>query len=245
MKRVLAIVLATILCVVCFAGCNGGKTLKIGVTEYKPMNYMENNEWTGFDTEFAQKAAKDLGYKDAEFIIIEWDNKFFELESGAIDCIWNGMTITDEAKANADVSDPYVLNSQVLVMNAAAKESYSRDKLATLKIAVENGGAAADLLESMNVPYTGFSTQSDALIEVKSGSSEACVIDITMANNMLKPDGSYAQLTVVDSLSEEEYGIAFKKGSDLTAKMNELIKKYKADGTLEELAKKYDLTIAK
>lgn len=246
MKRILALVLATLLCVGCLAGCGGSKTLKVGMTVYKPMNYKDDNgEWTGFDTEFAQKAAAKLGYDAVEFIPIEWDNKFFELNSGAIDCIWNGMTITKEVEQNADVTDAYVENAQVVVMNAAAKADYSRDKLASYTIAVESGGAAADVLEDMNVPFTAVTAQTDALLEVNSGSSQACVIDLTMATNMLTEAGGYASLTVVDSLSEEKYGIAFKKDSDLTAKMNEIIAEYKADGTLKELGEKYGLTIAK
>ena len=248
MKRILALTLAVVLCfgLLAFGGCAKKNVLKVGMTDYAPMNFKDDNgEWTGFDTEFAQKAAKELGYDDVEFIIINWDNKFFELESGAIDCIWNGMTITDEALNNASVSDPYAKNAQVVVMNKADAATYTRDGLKDLTIAVENGGAAADLLESMEITgYTPKTAQTDALMEVKTGASKACLIDVTMANNMLTADGSYADLVVVDSLSEEEYGIAFKKGSDLTAKMNDIIMNYKADGTLEALGKKYDVAIA-
>lgn len=245
LKTVLSALLILCLMTACLAGCGQSKTLKVGMTVYKPMNYKaDDGSWTGFDTEFAQKAAKALGYDDVEFIEIEWSQKFFELESGAIDCIWNGMTITDEAKLNADVTDAYVYNSQVVVMNAAAKDTYTQEGLKDLKIAVEAGGAAADLLTDMGVPFTPFTTQTDALLEVSSGSSDACLIDVTMANNMLTPGSSYAALTVVDSLSEEEYGIAFKKGSELTGKMNELIAQYKTDGTFAALGEKYGLTIA-
>ena len=163
MKRILALMVAALLCVGCLAGCGGSKTLKVGITVYKPMNYQDDNgEWTGFDTEFAQKAAKELGYDDVEFRVIEWDNKIFELESGAIDCAWNGMTITDAVKNSADVTDPYARNAQVVVMSAAAKDTYTRDGLADLKIAVESGSAAADLLDDMEVPYTAFAAQTDA-----------------------------------------------------------------------------------
>ena len=245
MKRILAVLLAVIMCAAAFAGCGEKKVLKVGVTVYEPMNYKdEAGNWTGFDTEFAEKAAADMGYDSVEFIVIEWDNKFFELESGAIDCIWNGMTITDEAKANADVSAPYVYNSQVVVMAAANKDSYNADNLAALTFAVEAGGAAADILDEKEITYTAVSDQAAALLEVNSGSSQACIIDITMANSMLGEGTNYSALTVVDSLSEEEYGIAVKKGSELKAKLDDLIAKYKTDGTFEALAKKYDLTIA-
>lgn len=247
MKRMLALVMAVVLCfgMMAFAGCGKKNVLKVGMTEYDPMNYKDDKgEWTGFDTEFAQKAAKDLGYDDVEFIIIDWDNKLNELESGAIDCIWNGMTITDKIKAGADVTDPYAKNAQVVVVNKDLKATYTADTLKTLKIAVENGGAAAGILEEMNISFTPVKTQIDALTEVKSGASQACLIDITMANNMLVEGGNYANLVVAEELAEEEYGIAFKKGSELTAKMNEIIKNYKADGTLEAFGKKYDVAIA-
>jgi len=172
MKRMLALVMAVVLCfgMMAFAGCGKKNVLKVGMTEYDPMNYKDDKgEWTGFDTEFAQKAAKDLGYDDVEFIIIDWDNKLNELESGAIDCIWNGMTITDKIKAGADVTDPYAKNAQVVVVNKDLKATYTADTLKTLKIAVENGGAAAGILEEMNISFTPVKTQIDALTEVKSG----------------------------------------------------------------------------
>ncbi len=247
MKRMLALVLAVVLCfgMMAFTGCGKKNVLKVGMTEYAPMNYKDDKgEWTGFDTEFAEKAAKDLGYDDVEFIIIDWDNKLNELASGAIDCIWNGMTITDDIKVGADVTDPYAKNAQVVVVNKDLKATYTADTLKTLNIAVENGGAAAGILDEMNIAYTPVKTQIDALTEVKSGASEACLIDITMANNMLVADGNYANLVVAEELAEEEYGIAFKKGSELTAKMNEIIKTYKTDGTLAQLSKKYDVAIA-
>ncbi|MBE6757871.1 MAG: transporter substrate-binding domain-containing protein [Ruminococcaceae bacterium] len=247
MKRIMALVMVVVLCfgMVAFAGCGKKNLLKVGMTEYEPMNFKDDKgEWTGFDTEFAQKAAKELGYDGVEFTIINWDNKLNELESGAIDCIWNGMTITDQIKAGADVTDAYAKNAQVVVVNKALKESYTPDLLKTLTVAVENGGAAAGILDEMQIKYTPVATQIDALTEVKSGASQACLIDITMANNMLTDDGNYADLTVAEELAEEEYGIAFKKGSELTAKMNEIIKKFKADGTLDAFGKKYDVAIA-
>jgi polar amino acid transport system substrate-binding protein len=230
--------------VVALGGCGKKDVLKVGITEYEPMNFKDaDGNWTGFDTEFALAAAKELGYKDVEFVIINWDNKINELESGAIDCIWNGMTITDEIEARADVTKPYAKNAQVVVVAKELKETYTADMLKTLKIAVENGGAAADLLGEMEITYTPVTTQIDALNEVLSGASQACLIDLTMANNMLG-EGSYANLVVAEELAEEEYGIAFKKDSELTAKMNDVIAKFKEDGTLKKLGEKYDVVIA-
>ena len=224
---------------------NKGK-LVVGMTKYEPMNYLdENNEWTGFDTEFAQAVAKELGL-EVEFIEIDWDNKFFELSARQIDCVWNGMTITDEAKLNSSVSDAYVKNAQVVVMKSDKLADYKdADSIKDLAFAVESGSAGQKELDALGITgYTAVSTQADALLEVSSGAADACVIDITMANAMTGEGTSYANLGYELELSTEEYGIAFRKGSDMTAKVNGIIADMKADGTLKALAEKYELTLA-
>ena len=219
----------------------------IGITVYEPMNYEdENGDWTGFDTEFAQAVCEKLGVKP-EFVVIDWDNKFLELEANSIDCIWNGMTITDEVKLNADVSKAYVKNAQVVVMSAdKAKDIKSVDDLMGLSFAAEAGSAGEKAIQEngLDENYVECAAQTDALLEVKSGSADACVIDITMANSMTGEGTSYAELASAIELTTEEYGIAFRKGSDLTEKVNSIMDELKADGTLEELAKKYNLTLA-
>ncbi len=225
---------------------NKGKLI-VGMTDYAPMNYKEkgSNEWTGFDTEFAQAVAKELGV-EVEFIEIEWDNKFSELDSKAIDCIWNGMTITDEVNLNTSVSKAYVVNAQVVVMAKDKLDSFKdAESLKELKIAVEAGSAGekeAKAIEGAEV--IAVKTQADALLEVKSGSVDACIIDITMANAMTGEGTSYADLGYELKLSTEEYGISFRKGSDMTETVNELMAKLKEDGTLPKLAEKYELTLA-
>ncbi len=221
-------------------------TLIVGITDYEPMDYKdENGEWTGFDAEFARAVAAKLGV-EAQFIEIEWDNKFFELESGAIDCIWNGMTISTEATANASVSDPYVVNAQVVVMNTDKLADYpDSGALNGLQFAVESGSAGAEALDGLGITgYTGVLTQGDALMEVASGSADACVIDITMANAMTGEGTSYATLGYSLSLTSEEYGVAFRKNSDMTEKVNQLMQELRQDGTLGALAEKYQLTLA-
>ena len=211
------------------------------------MDYLdENGEWTGFDAEFARAVAAELGV-EAEFIEIDWDNKFFELESGAIDCVWNGMTITDEALKNASVSDPYVENAQVVVMDKSKLADFpDAASMVDLTFAAEASSAGemaiADVIGAANC--TAVLTQADALLEVASGSADACVIDITMANAMTGEGTSYADLAYEVSLTSEEYGVAFRKDSDLTAAFNDFMAKIKADGTLDALAQKYNLTLA-
>ena len=227
------------------AGKDAGK-LVVGITEYEPMDYLDDNgEWTGFDAEFARAVAAELGV-EAEFIVIDWDNKFFELESGAIDCGWNGMTITQEALANASVSDPYVINAQVVVMDKSKLADYTdAASLTDLVFAAEAGSAGEAAIKDAGIANcTSVLTQADALLEVASGSADACVIDITMANAMTGEGTSYAELGYSIQLTSEEYGIAFRKDSDLTAKVNELMAAMKADGTLPGLAVKYNLSLA-
>ena len=169
-----------------------------------------------------------------------------ELETKQVDAIWNGMTITEEAELNSNVSDPYVINAQVVVMNAAVVDNYeAASNLAGLNIAVESGSAGESCaMEIDGANVVPLQNQEAALMEVAAGTSDACVIDITMANAMTGAGTSYADLTYKLSLSEELYGVSFRKESDLTAAFNDFMAELKADGTLDALAAKYNLTLA-
>ena len=262
MKKIIALFLSLVM-VFAFAACGNEKAVEnaasdldyiksngkliIGITDYAPMNYKdEAGKWTGFDTEFAELVCEKLGVTP-EFVEIDWDNKFIALESKSIDCIWNGMTISDEVKANTNCSDAYVKNAQVVVM-AKDKAAEYKDVAAMkdLKFAVEAGSAGATAAADngfANVIEAG--TQTDAVLEVASGSCDACIIDITMAKAMVEKEGSsYSDLAVANELTSEEYGIGCRKGSDLTAEINKLMAELKADGTLVDLAAKYELTLA-
>lgn len=222
-------------------------TLVVGVTSYEPMDYQDaSGNWTGFDAEFAQAVAQKLGV-EAQFIEIDWDNKFFELDSKAIDCIWNGMTITEEVKRNTSVSDPYVKNAQVVVMPKDTAAGYDAvELLQGLNFAVEAGSAGeAAVKELTGVTCTSVQSQASALMETAAVTADACVIDITMANAMTGPGTGYENLVIAMELSSEEYGIGFRKDSDLTAKVNGIMKDLMADGTLDALAAKYSLTLVK
>ena len=219
----------------------------VGITDYAPMDYKdENGNWTGFDAEFAQMVCEELGVECEFFVLADWGKKFYELETKNIDVIWNGMTITDEVKLNTNCSDPYVINAQVLVMKADVVGNYTdTESLKGLSFAVENGSAGQSALDALEITnYVALQDQAAALMEVAAGTSDACVIDITMANAMTGEGTSYANLAAGISLTSEEYGIGFRKDSDITAKVNELMAKWKADGTLQALADKYSLTLA-
>ncbi len=221
--------------------------LVVGITEYKPMNYKDaEGSWTGFDTEFAQAVAEKLGV-EVEFVEINWNNKFNELNTKNIDAIWNGMTITDEVKEATDVSEAYAENAQVVVMKSSNLDKYQdAASLKDLSIAVEGGSAGEKAAQAAGLTNLVVSdTQALALTEVASGSADACIIDLTMANSMTGEGSGNPTLGFSIKLEAEEYGVAFRKGSDLTAKFNEIKKELIADGTLDKLAEKYEITIIK
>ena len=262
MKKFLALILAGIMCMgATSCGKKEGagedaaqsdlayvtekRTLVVGVTEYEPMDYRdENDQWTGFDAEFAQEVAKLLGV-DVEFVEIDWDNKFLELDSKSIDCIWNGMTITDEVKLNTNCSIPYAKNEQVVVMKKDSVDKYTdSESMKDIKFAVESGSAAEAAAEELGFNVVAVKAQSDALMEVQSGSTDACIIDVTMADSMTGEGTSYADLAKGLSLTKEEYGIGFRKGSDLKDAVDGYIKTLKENGKLGELSEKYSVSLA-
>ena len=258
MKKLFAMILVLALLLPCLAACGQSNAsdldyikdkgkLVVGITDYAPMDFKdENGNWTGFDAEFAQLVCKELGVECEFFVLADWGKKFYELETKNIDAVWNGMTITEEALLNASVSDPYVINAQVVVMKADIIGNYpDADSLKDLRIAVENGSAGQDAAMAIGATdIVAVQDQATALMEVAAGTADACVIDITMANAMTGEGTSYADLAAGISLTSEEYGIAFRKDSDLAAKVNEIMAKLIADGTLQALADKYSLTLA-
>lgn len=215
-------------------------TLVVGMTDFAPMDYKdENGEWIGFDADMAKAFAESLGV-DVEFLEINWDNKLMELDTKGIDVIWNGMTINDEVEAGASVSEPYCRNGQVVVVPAAKAEDYQTvESLSGLNFAVENGSAGAAQLDALGLSYVAKTTQADALLEVASGASDACVIDLLMAGAMIGEGTSYPDLTYTVQLNDEEYGVAFRKGSDLVDAFNEFWSAAYADGTVMETATTY------
>ena len=259
MKKIISLALVILLVATLFAGCGAKETsdlkaiekkdkIVVGITDYAPMDYKdENGNWTGFDAEFAQLFAAELGVECEFFVIADWGKKFMELETKQIDAVWNGMTITEEAQLNASVSNPYVVNAQVLVMKADVVGNYADPaSIVDLAVAVENGSAGQDAATEAGVKNIILvQDQAAALMEVAAGTSDACVIDITMANAMTGEGSDYANLTYTLSLTSEEYGVSFRKGSDVTAKFNDFMAKLMADGTLDALAAKYNLTLAK
>ena len=197
-------------------------TLIVGITEFEPMDYTDQSgEWIGFDADLAKAFAESLGVK-AEFQVINWDNKISELEGKTIDVVWNGMTLTDDVKAAMECSNPYFNNAQVVIVPAAKAADYqSVDSVKSLNFAVEDGSAGKEQVEALGASFTPVLDQATALLEVSSGTADAAVIDYLMAAATVGEGTSYADLTYTVELNSEEYGVGFRKESDLAAALND------------------------
>ena len=220
-------------------------TLVVGITEFEPMDYQdENGEWIGFDADMAKAFAESLGV-DAEFIVIDWDNKVMELNGKTIDCVWNGMTLTDEVTSSMECSNAYCNNAQVVIVPSDVADQYQdTDSLSDLSFAVEAGSAGEEQVKALGLDYTQVTAQADALMEVSAGTSDAAVIDSLMAAAMVGEGTGYADLTYTIGLNSEEYGVGFRKGSDLAAALNEFFQTSYADGSMEACAKTYGVQAA-
>ena len=227
----------------------GKGTLVVGITYFAPMDYKEegSDEWIGFDADIAKAFAESLGV-DVEFQEITWDYKVEELNSRAIDCVWNGMTLTDDVLAAMGTSNPYCTNYQTLVYPAdRAAEFEGLTSLEGLNIAVESGSAGEDAAEALGATTVPVQAQSNALMEVSAGTSDAAVIDVLMAAEMTGEGTSYSDLVYSLNLNEaqdlpsEEYGVGFRQGSDLVDAFNTFWAEKVADGTVSDTATTYGL----
>ena len=270
MKKILALILAALLLTGMLAGCapatddgqispngdaaesdadyimNNGKMI-IGMTLFAPMNYYDNatNELIGFETEFAKAVCEKIGV-EAEFIEINWDSKEIELNAKNIDCIWNGMTITEERKANMEISDPYMKNRQVMVVKKENLEKYTEGVIGAAVVA-EAGSAGEELATGdeffKDAAFTPVDSMAKALMDVAAGTSDIAIVDYVTSIGSIGAGTDFEDLVAVEEreFSPEEYGIAFRKGSDMATIVNNTIDELIADGTLEAIAAKYKL----
>ena len=220
-------------------------SLIVGITEFEPMDYQnEAGEWIGFDADLARAFADSLGV-EAVFQVIEWDNKVMELDGKTIDVVWNGMTLTDEVLSAMECSNAYCNNAQVVILPADSAEDYpDAASMSELNFAVESGSAGEAMAIENGFSYTPVVDQATAVLEVSSGTCQAAIIDSLMAAAMVGEGTSYADLTYTISLNSEEYGVGFRKGSDLAAALNEFFVDYYAAGTMQDLAETYGVSAA-
>lgn len=258
MKKVLCLVMAMLMLTACLAAC--GKTddaktdmeyvkekgtLIVGITDFAPMDYKdENGNWIGFDADLAKAFAAKLGV-EVKFQVIEWDSKAFELDGKAIDVVWNGMTITDKVKAAMDCSNPYCNNQQIVIVKKDVADQYqTKESVKNLKFAVEESSAGQEQVEALGAQFTPVGDQATALAEVKAGTADAAVIDSLMAGAMVGEGTGFADLMYTVGLNDEQYGVGFRKGSDLVAELNQFFKDYYASGEMMKLAQKYGVQAA-
>lgn len=215
-------------------------TLIVGITDFAPMDYKDDNgNWIGFDADMATKVAQSLGV-EVQFVEIDWDNKILELENKSIDVVWNGMTLTSEVTNAMECTNAYLNNAQVVVVSKdKADQCKTLDDVSGFSFAVESGSAGEQAAIDNGFEYTSLTSQADAVMEVAAGTSDACIIDLLMAGAMVGEGTSYENLTYTVELTTEEYGIGCRKGSDLAAYINEQLKTYYADGSMETVAKQY------
>ena len=247
MKKIAALAMAMLMVTCLFAGCAKKEaanddlsyvkdkgTLVIGITEYAPMNYYDDSgKLIGFDTEFAEAVCEKLGVAP-EFTVIDW----------------NGFTIREDLKESIDFSNAYCKNMQVAVIKAENSGKYTDlASLAKANIVAEAGSsgesAVADCEELKECNYVGVSKMADALLEVKAGTADAAVVDYVMAKAMVGEGTDYSDLQIVDGieLAYEEYGIGFRKGSNLVESVNKAMDEMIADGSLKAIADKYGLAL--
>ena len=240
-----------------FAYVQGNGKLVVGMTLFAPMNYYEGEEFVGFDTDLATAVCEKLGL-EVEFIEINWDSKEIELNSKNIDCIWNGMCITEERKQNMEITKPYLNNTQAMVMKADAAEAILADVSGKVIVA-EAGSTGEGKLqgtiaddETVKVSakdyfasstYVAVDSMAKALMEVKAGTADVALVDSVCALGMVGEGTDYGDLIVNldNEFGQQQYGIACRKGSDIPAKIDEAIEALRQDGTLETIAAKYGL----
>ncbi len=231
----------------------------VGITMFAPMNYEdEKGELIGFDTELTKAVCEKLGVKP-NFIEINWDSKEIELNSKNIDCIWNGMCITEERKQNMSMTTPYLYNTQAIVVKKD-REAEIMKNVSGLNVVAEQGSTGEGKLDGSipddetvevspseffaGVNYTPVDSMAKALMEVKSGTADLALVDSVCALAMVGEGTDYADMVVNldNNFGQQEYGIAFRKGSDATEKINEAINELYDEGKVEEIAKKYGLS---
>lgn len=275
MKKLTAFILSALMAVTALTGCGGQSSsseaskdnpssqsatgdwsyiadkgdLVIGITYFEPMNYKdENGELTGFETEFAQSVCEKLGVK-ANFQKIDWDSKEVELNAKTIDCIWNGLTITDERQENMGISTPYMENKQVMVTKAENADKFTTaEAVKGATVVAEKKSAGEDVAKGdeffKEANYVSVDSQAKALLEVKSGTADIAIIDYVMSIGTISDGTDYADLKVVEGkdFAKEQYGIAVRKGdAETLQKINDAVQAVADDGKLEEIAKKYNL----
>ncbi len=209
---------------------------------FKPMGYTdENDKIVGFDIDLAEEVCKRMGIK-LETYSVNWDTKEQDLNAGTIDCIWNGLSVSDERKKQMLMSEPYMNNKMVFMVS---KDSgiKSMDDLKGKKVAVQNGSTAQDILKgsdiAKDITMTELATNVEAMQQLDLKMVDAVFLDSVVADYEITSTGKSFEV-LADGLSEEQYAIGFKLGAnELCKKIEDTLKEMKKDGKIEEISKKW------
>ena len=255
MKKLIALMMAALM-LFAVAGCaqqtqkeaadnqTGQQTQKKEVlvmgtnAEFPPFEYKENNEIVGFDIEIAKIIAEELGM-ELKIEDMVFDGLLPALQSGKVDFVIAGMTVDEERKKNVDFSESYFNASQVVIVKKEGSAVKSKDDLSGKKVGVQIGTTGdAYLTENHpDVEVVRFQKGADAIMELKNGKCDAVVIDANPAKVFVEKNSDLTLLE--EQLTEEEYAIAVKKGSELKAQIDEILQKIKSDGRYDEIYAKY------
>ncbi len=209
---------------------------------FKPMGYTdENDKIVGFDIDLAEEVCKRMGVK-LETYNVNWDTKEQDLNAGTIDCIWNGLSVSDERKKQMLMSEPYMNNSMVFMVNKDSGVK-SKDDLKGKKIAVQNGSTAQEILKDSDIgkesTMTELATNVEAIQQLDLKMVDAVFLDSVVANYEITSTGKDYEV-LADGLSEEQYAVGFKLGAnELCKKVEDTLKEMKKDGKIEEISKKW------
>ena len=247
MKKIIAIILALVMtvgAVFTMSSCASDDVLVCGVTIFEKMNEKDaNGNWTGFESEFAMEVGKIIGM-EVKFQEIDWGQKYNELNSGAIDCIWNGFTITPERLEAMSFSKPYLDNAQVAIVRTDSGFETLAD-LAGKKIGLQAGSSAAEAVDSLPefkasvAEIVEFKDNLTALMDLEIGGVDAVIMDIVVGSYSIQTSGK--DFVVLDEhLTTEEYGIGFRKeDTELRDAFQKTLEEMAADGTVAEISTKW------
>lgn len=252
MKKRISMLLIVVLAISCFTGCGQkkGKTFTVGFdAAFPPYGYMDDNgNYVGFDLDLAAEVAKRNDWT-LKLQAIDWDSKDMELESGTIDCIWNGFTMSEDRIDTYTWSDAYVENTQVVVVGADSGINVLTD-LAGKKVAVQAASSALEALQSDDskaltdsfaelIQVPDYNT---AFMYLESGACDAVAMDVGVAKYQIEQRGDkYVMLS--ETIISEQYGIGFFKGNtELRDQVQKSMDEMSADGTLAKIAKDWDLS---
>ncbi len=251
--KVLSLVLALALVVVCFGACGskdtaestGSKELVIGTNaEFPPFEFIDSekgviDEFAGIDMEIANKIATENGYKPV-INNMDFDGLLLALENGQIDMAIAGMTVTEERLKKVDFTDTYYVATQVMIVPKDSTVKSAKD-IANLKIGVIDGYTGQTCVEDLGYDFSGYKKGADAVLDVVNGKLDVLVIDSATAEKFISDNKDTLKIvTDTESFGEEKYGIAIKKGNkELLDQANAIIKKLMESGEISEIASKY------